>query len=327
MTGVANTSNVTKTIPAIDNLTIRWKVYAWDNSSNMNVTSDSFVANYPTAPKYSNPTVDDIRPSAVTHFSVFWTSTIGLKNFTFSYDGNAGVFTNDSVVNFSGASNYSNATKVLPPGQNNLVRWQVYSWDTNGNFNATPIQSFYVTPGQSGGGYGVITTNQSVPISFSVFPQVLVGAVAQEITIIQPLQLSSSEAQKCGEYSVKNDMPTNATIYIRGLGNTSDGALVISVPSGDTLNLTGNETRNIQVCVLRIGTFKVGDYTVTFEDAGKNQVYELKILSASASSLTGFLTMPLFMTDKSIGGIQIGLLYWQAIVIGIIIAGLLVTRT
>jgi hypothetical protein len=100
-----------------------------------------------TAPTYSNIQVNNTSPAILDYvlFSALWADT-SLANYTFSWNATGAscdTWANDSTVIFTGASNWSNATKQIPatcllanvPG----IAWRVYANDSSGNQNATPI--------------------------------------------------------------------------------------------------------------------------------------------------------------------------------------------
>ncbi len=148
--GTTNTSNATKYANQSNGTTIRWIVYAWDSTGNMNVSQTySFTTNSNSsdvqAPQYSsNQTNSTIAGQAVL-FSLYWTDNIALSSYVFSFDNGTGTFTNDSLATFSGTTNASNVTKVVNSTTGSAIRWMVWANDSSGNANSSPIYSFTST--------------------------------------------------------------------------------------------------------------------------------------------------------------------------------------
>jgi len=94
-----------------------------------------------TAPNWSsNSTNSTLAQQAVSH-RLYWNDSIGLKNYIFSFDNGTGTFVNDSVVTFTGTSNWSNVTKVVNSTVGSTIRWCVYANDTSDNMNSSSCAS------------------------------------------------------------------------------------------------------------------------------------------------------------------------------------------
>jgi hypothetical protein len=158
MTGVANWSNVTKTINTTIGCTISWCVYANDTSNNWNVTSCSPSFNYTTTepPTYSsNSTNSTLAGTSVKH-SLYWQDDVALSGYIFSFDNCTGSLVNDSWVAMTGVANWSNVTKTINTTIGCTIRWCVYANDTSNNWNVTSCTTpfSYVTTGP------IISTDQ-----------------------------------------------------------------------------------------------------------------------------------------------------------------------
>lgn len=125
-------------------------------------------------PKWSsNSSNGTIAGTYVKHL-VKWTDDVGLSSYKFSFDNGTGTFVNDSVVAFSGTSNWVNVTKGISKTTGVTIRWRVWANDTSDNTNQTAIFSYLTTSASSctypgSGNWAInladfcrITTNTSV---------------------------------------------------------------------------------------------------------------------------------------------------------------------
>lgn len=159
--GVQNISSVVKYVfdPNIS-LTIRWRVYAFDTTGNLNVTD---LFSYNTTGEVTPPTnetneTDDTlaprwfgsainfsaeTPTIINH-SLTWTDDVGLSSYIFSLENGSGVYVNDSPVTFTGTQNRSTVIKVVDLPVGTRVRWKVYANDTSNNFNGTGFFTYFI---------------------------------------------------------------------------------------------------------------------------------------------------------------------------------------
>jgi PKD repeat protein len=105
-------------------------------------------------PVWSNTGANNTKPGQPTLFYAKWTDDFGLSGFIFGTN-NSGMWVNDTWIPMSGASNWSNVTKILNVTAT-LVQWGVWANDTTDNWNYTgtlslvlsqyPVASFTYSP-------------------------------------------------------------------------------------------------------------------------------------------------------------------------------------
>jgi peptidylprolyl isomerase len=80
-------------------------------------------------------------------FSVLWTDDVNVSGYIFETN-NTGVFVNDTWTPFSDfvsqTSAYARVTKALTSTIGNFVSWRFWANDTNNNWTAVSLQSFFV---------------------------------------------------------------------------------------------------------------------------------------------------------------------------------------
>jgi putative hemolysin len=152
---------IEKTLSPSVNCDVKWRVYAKDNSNNWNVTLlNSPIFSFKTTtpadiypPTHSLGYSDNTVIGNVTHFMITWMDNALKPNgqYIFSFDNCAGVFTNDSSVNFvSQSQEFLNISKTIATTIGCKVQWRVYARDnaSNLNWNATPVYSFFTSEKQ-----------------------------------------------------------------------------------------------------------------------------------------------------------------------------------
>jgi hypothetical protein len=92
-------------------------------------------------PNYTRNYTNTTRAGEAALFMVDWQDENQLWGYVFEYDDGSGTMVNDSLVNFYDKRNQTNVTKILP-AIGSVVRWRVYANDTQGNMNATQINTF-----------------------------------------------------------------------------------------------------------------------------------------------------------------------------------------
>ena len=120
------------------------KEYTTDTSLRpyLNITYSSSDS---TAPTYSeNSTNSTLKGTDVLHALKLDDET-ALDTYIFRFDNGTGTLVNDSLVDISGTSHWSNVTKGINHTIGTTIRWQVFANDTNNNWNSTPIYSYTTT--------------------------------------------------------------------------------------------------------------------------------------------------------------------------------------
>ncbi|MBI5177142.1 hypothetical protein HY995_03585, partial [Candidatus Micrarchaeota archaeon] len=143
LSGVQDWSNATKVITGPVGSTVRWQVFGQDYWNNWNNTPVySFAARDCYAPGWFDYSSNNTCVGNLTSFTARWSHNLALSNYTFSFDNGTGTFANDSAVQFSGISNFSNSTKYINQTIGAAIRWRYFASDAYGNSNATPVASF-----------------------------------------------------------------------------------------------------------------------------------------------------------------------------------------
>jgi len=88
-------------------------------------------------PTYTNNSTNDTLAGVDTLFSLEWLDSSGLSSYIFSFDNGTGELINDSAVEMTGTSNWSNVTKTVNSTAGSTIRWCVYANDTDNNWNST----------------------------------------------------------------------------------------------------------------------------------------------------------------------------------------------
>ena len=102
-----------------------------------------------THPTYSqNSTNSTISGTDILHALKLDDET-ALDTYIFRFDNGTGTLVNDSLVDISGTSHWSNVTKGINHTIGTTIRWQVFANDTNNNWNSTPIYSYTTTAADS----------------------------------------------------------------------------------------------------------------------------------------------------------------------------------
>lgn len=82
-------------------------------------------------------------------FSAYWSSTVQLTNYTFSWNNTAtGTWSNDTAVTITGTISWTNITKNLGTNASmagNKIGWQIYVNNSAANVVSTGIQTFIAT--------------------------------------------------------------------------------------------------------------------------------------------------------------------------------------
>src|SRR3989344_7139256 len=97
-------------------------------------------------PYWQDNLINSTQAGTLVKHSVNWTDNIGLSGFIFSFDNGTGTFVNDSFVQMTGISSWSNVTKVVNSATGSIIRWRVYANDSSNNWNNTEIFQ-YTTSG------------------------------------------------------------------------------------------------------------------------------------------------------------------------------------
>ena len=169
-TGQNNQSLFTKTLNSTIGANIRWRVWAFDNSSNGNVTAtQSFITTDTTIPQWFDASANTTKNGQPVFFTATWIN-FDLANYTFEYDNGNGTLLNVSTQQFDGVLNYSTYTTTLPSTVGSVVRYRIYCWDDEGISNNTPLFSITVTDGDAPlySNPTANTTVASAPINISV---------------------------------------------------------------------------------------------------------------------------------------------------------------
>ena len=146
MNGASNWSNATWIINATPNSAIRWIIYAWDNSSNINNTGiQSFSTKSVNPPLWSLNSSNTTLAGEHVNLSVKWNDDFALGNYTLQLDNGNGTFYNQTTIPFTGTLNWSNTDWTLNSTVGSAIRWRYYSNDSFGNFNVTSIFTLTTT--------------------------------------------------------------------------------------------------------------------------------------------------------------------------------------
>ncbi len=73
------------------------------------------------------------------------TDDLLLSGYIFSFDNGTGTFINDTFIEFTGISNWTNISKNVNNTLGSQIRWQVYSNDSYNNWNNSVIYSYNTT--------------------------------------------------------------------------------------------------------------------------------------------------------------------------------------
>ncbi len=121
-----------------------------DTAGNMNSSAitEYFTVDL-TYPKYSLNQTNSTEAGEDTLFSLYWTDNIALAGYIFSFDNGTGTFNNDSYIEMTGATNWSNATKTINTTVDTTIRWIIYANDTADNMNISDTYTFQTTPDQT----------------------------------------------------------------------------------------------------------------------------------------------------------------------------------
>ncbi len=124
----------------LTNYTVNATKYGFiENTTEVNLTES--MTTYLTledqeAPQYFNNSTNNTVANLPTLFSLNWTDKVELSGYIFSTN-NTGIWANDSWIEMTGATNWSNATTTLNETVGVRVEWCVYANDTSGNMNGT----------------------------------------------------------------------------------------------------------------------------------------------------------------------------------------------
>ena len=100
-----------------------------------------------TPPTYGAPSVSGIYAGQHAYFQTPFFDDYGLSSFNFEFDNGNGTVYNTTVGNFNGTANIANASAVLNSTIGSVVRWRFYAFDSDGDMNVTPIQTFTIISG------------------------------------------------------------------------------------------------------------------------------------------------------------------------------------
>jgi len=98
-------------------------------------------------PSYSDVSSNSTVAGSSCTFSTLWADDVNVSGYVFGTN-NTGTFVNDSWTPFSSfvssKSSYATVMKTLDNTIGDVVEWRFWCNDTSGNWNAIPLQSFYV---------------------------------------------------------------------------------------------------------------------------------------------------------------------------------------
>jgi hypothetical protein len=148
MTGLADWSNITKTLNSTVGAFVQWRVYANDTSDNWNA---SLVYNLTTidadTPKYSNNQSQLITTYTYTgysNFSVIWNDNSGSLHDAYLEHNFTGTLQNESMD--GSYPTYTYNSTVLPAGD---YQFRFVANDSAGNDNATEVRYFTISKADS----------------------------------------------------------------------------------------------------------------------------------------------------------------------------------
>ena len=145
-TSYANDTWLNVTVSGIPDGYHTWAAFANDSAGNSAFTSTNRTFTVDTtAPDWSNNSTSSTRAGTNVEHRVLWTDGIGISGYIFSFDNGTGTFVNDSFVELTGTSNWSNVTKFVNATVDSVIRWQVYANDTENQLNATDIFTYNTT--------------------------------------------------------------------------------------------------------------------------------------------------------------------------------------
>lgn len=148
LTGTTGTCNATRTVLGFPHTLFRWRFYANDSSSNINVTTimQMNISDIQ-APTYSNNFTNDTSLFAgdTVIFNVTFSDNTSLQSCIPSLDNGSGSFINQTPTIISGTTGVCNLTHTLTAQASQIIRWRFYGNDTTKNMNETSISQINVS--------------------------------------------------------------------------------------------------------------------------------------------------------------------------------------
>ena len=143
-TGTTNVSEAMKLTNQTAGSTIRWQFYACDNLGACNASPiQTYTARDLTIPAYTLVNVNTTIIGQLAKFSAKW-ENYGMRNATFEYDNGNGTLYNETI-SLTGATNFSNFTRILNGTPGATIRYRFWGVDIEGQINGTPQFSFLTT--------------------------------------------------------------------------------------------------------------------------------------------------------------------------------------
>ena len=98
-------------------------------------------------PQWSQNSTNGTTAGANILHSVKWTDE-SLSGYIFEFDNGNGSLFNNTFVTFSGATNWSNISKVINSTSGSTIRWRVYANDSLNQLNSTSLFTYTTTSAQ-----------------------------------------------------------------------------------------------------------------------------------------------------------------------------------
>jgi hypothetical protein len=140
------TSNVTF-ISAIPGTTVSWRFWAYDNETNLNVTStQTFLIADNQPPLWTAGTLlaeGQQYQSGIMTLRSNWTDNTTLDSFILELNQSGSGYTNSTPVAFT-SNGMTNNTVLIGVAEGNIVSWRFWVNDTSNNLNVTDLQTFMV---------------------------------------------------------------------------------------------------------------------------------------------------------------------------------------